>query len=474
MRAWELAKRYAAGTIVKQVAGLLGRADKAGLIRFMSRLERVAPSAYHRQQIAWVRKLFEDNHPGTQLAMRVLKELNPRARAKLIHNMLINCSWLGARRRREVEKEEGVHVPYSILISPTMRCNLTCPGCYAATYDRSEELTVEEWDSVFEQAKELGIFFVSVTGGEPLLRADELLDLAWKHNDMVFQIYTNATLVDERIVERLCKVANVALVFSVEGFEKETDQRRGEGVHKKVLWAMGALREAGLPYGFSVCVTSENAEVICTDEFIDYYIEQGCYFGWLFHYMPIGRGPDLHLMATPEQRDMLRRFTLHVRRTRPIFVADFWNDGVMMGGCLSGGHMYVHINHRGDVEPCVFAHFAVDNIRQTTLREALNSDFFRAIRERKPYCENPLRSCMIVDNPHVLRELVAEYKPRPTEPGAVLLVTEKAAGLDEYARKWGEIADRAWQEEDYSWAREGSLLKPDEEAIDQQGHVAGQ
>lgn len=473
MRAWEIAKQYAASAIVRQAAAALGRADRSGVIKLASILERVAPTPYHRQQVAWLRRLFEENHPATRLAMRLLKETNPKVRTKLIHNMLVNASWLGARRRRDLERREGLFAPYSLLISLTMRCNLTCPGCYSATYDESEELTLDEWDSVLEQAKELGTFVVSVTGGEPLLRADDLLTLAWKHNDVVFQVFTNATLVDAELVDRIRDVGNVVLAMSVEGFEEETDARRGRGVHRAVIETMARLRSAGCVFGFATCVTRQNADLVCTDEFIDFYIDQGCYLGWLFHYMPIGREPDLHLMATPEQRDRLRQFALYVRRTRPIFVLDFWNDGVMMGGCLSGGHRYVHINHRGDVEPCVFAHFAVDNLREKPLRDALNSPFFRGIRERKRCTDNPLRSCMIVDQPEILREVVRKFGARPTEPGAELLVTDKAAGLDEYARKWAELADRAWQSEEYAWARDGGLLEPPEEALSEQELTAG-
>ncbi len=453
MRAWDLAKRYAVSNAVRQAAALLGRTDRINVIRFLRIVERLAPTSRHREQIAWLRAAFERDHPGVRLAMRILREMHPRVRAKMIHNMMINCSWVGSRRRSDLELSEGLHVPYSILISPTMRCQLNCPGCYAATYSRDDDLEFDLWDSILEQAKELGIFFCAITGGEPLLRADELFELAWKHTDMVFLVYTNGLLIDEKMVRRLQRTGNVAMALSVEGFATETDARRGPGVHARVIEAMRLLREGGIPFGFSVCVTRENAEVVCSEAFIDYYIEQGCYFGWLFHYMPIGRDPDVHLMATPEQRDMLRRFAIEARRTKPILALDFWNDGAMLGGCLSGGHRYVHINHRGDVEPCVFAHFATHNLHECTLREALDSDFFRAIRDRQPYCENPLRSCMIVDNPQVLRDVVAQAGAKPTDPGAELLITDKAVALDEYARKWAEIADRAWQEEDYEWAR---------------------
>lgn len=461
MRAWDLAKRYAAKTLITQLAALLGRTDREGLIRLTQVAERLAPYQYQKRHIEWLRGLFEQDHPATRLALRLFKELHPKVRAKLVQNLFVHNAWLAAKRRLEVEATEGIHVPYLFVISPTMRCNLRCYGCYAGAYRQEDDLPFELWDSILEQAKELGIYFVTISGGEPFVRADEMLELAWKHNDMVFQVYTNGTLIDEEMAHRLRDVGNMAPAISVEGFREHTDERRGPGVWDKVHRAMNALREAGCLYGFSATVTRNNAEVLASDEFIDYCVEQGCYFGWFFNYIPIGRGPDLHLMPTPEQRDMIRRQTLRIRSTRPIFVADFWNDGHLTGGCMAGGRMYFHINHRAEVEPCVFAHFAVDNLHEKTLKEALASDFFRAIQSRQPYCDNPLRPCMIIDHPHILREVVAECGARATDVGGEKLLTEKAAGLDDYARRWGEIADRAWEQEDYSWAKRGGLLDPE-------------
>jgi MoaA/NifB/PqqE/SkfB family radical SAM enzyme len=458
MRAWDLAKRYAVRALVAQVAGYLGRADIKTLIRLTRAAERLAPFDYQKQHIAWVRGLFEQNHPAAQLALRVMRELHPKVKTKMIHNLFVNNGWIGSRRRQEIQDTENFVVPYLFVISPTMRCNLHCYGCYAGAYRQEEDLPFELWDSLLEQAKELGIFFVTISGGEPFVRAEELLELAWKHNDMVFQVYTNGTLIDQEMAKRLRDVGNVGPCISVEGFEEHTDQRRGPGVHQKVLEAMAALREAGCLYGFSATATRGNSDILATDEFIDYYVEQGCYFGWFFNYIPIGRGPDLHLMPTPEQRDRLRRQTLKIRRTRPIFVADFWNDGHLTGGCMAGGRMYLHINHRGDVEPCVFCHFAVDNIHDKSLKEALRSDFFRAIQARQPYSENLLRPCMIIDHPHVLREVVAQTGARATDVGGEKLLTDKAEGLDEYARAYARLADRAWEEEDYSWAKPGGIL----------------
>jgi MoaA/NifB/PqqE/SkfB family radical SAM enzyme len=139
-------------------------------------------------------------------------------------------------------------------------------------------------------------------------------------------------------------------------------------------------------------------------------------------------------------RDRLRE----ARRTMPILLVDFLNDGFLTEGCMGAGRRYLHINHRGDVEPCIFVHFSTDNIHEKSLGEAICSDFFRSLRSKMPFHPNYLRPCMILDNPHVLREAVRDHRACPTHPDAQSLLTDFAPTLDAYAANYGPLADAAW------------------------------
>jgi hypothetical protein len=164
-------------------------------------------------------------------------------------------------------------------------------------------------------------------------------------------------------------------------------------------------------------------------------------------YVPIGRDPDLSLMITPEQRAKLRETIHHWRANKPVFVADFWNDGPYTGGCIAGGRNYFHINGKGDVEPCAFVHFAVDNIRDKSLVEVLKSPLFTEYQKRIPFNEDLLRPCPIVDNPWALREIVTKVGAKSTDGGSEALLTpELAESLDRYANAWGAVADKIWEE----------------------------
>lgn len=442
--------RNLGGTVISSIVRLLGNTSEENIRRVYKLLGKIYPS--HSDDPV-VEKAFHDAF-GSESSLpavfrRVMKECNPTVVRKLIENLVIRWNVTdGPRLRREYEKKYGHLAPTFFVISPTMACNLRCTGCYAGGYTKKDDLPLEIVDSAVSQGKKLGIFFITVSGGEPFLR-DDLLDIYAKHSDVFFLVYTNGCFLKAPLAEKLGKLGNVAPAISVEGFERETDERRGKGMYKYILEAMDNLQREGVLFGMSVTPMRYNSDVISSEEFLDYYIERGVKFAWLFQYIPIGRKPDPGLMSTPEQRNRLREAVWQARKTKPVFIGDFWNDGPLARGCMAGGRAYLHINVHGDYEPCAFVQFAVDNAREKSLVEAIESDFFKAIREAlKDFRHNWFTPCMIIDHPSVIRELVKKYNARPTYPGSRSLVEDPALmqALDEYSKRIEEVTGPCWEE----------------------------
>lgn len=207
------------------------------------------------------------------------------------------------------------------------------------------------------------------------------------------------------------------------------------------------LNNAGIIIGTSATVTRQNIEAVSSEEFIDKMIDLGSVAQMYFLYLPVNGMADFSLMVTPEQRDHLRRRVMTIRNTKPMFALDFWNDGPYVNGCIAGGRRYFHINAKGDVEPCVYTHIASDNVSNTSLAQALNSQLFRDIRSRQPHNPNHLRPCMIIDNPHVMRDVIKKNCPYFTHPGAEEIYTFRSKEMDNYAKAYSLIAERVWKEE---------------------------
>ncbi|MFO8010927.1 MAG: radical SAM protein [Dehalococcoidia bacterium] len=399
-----------------------------------------------------IQKWIEPQNPGPVFLERVLTQTHPNVREKTIARMLASMLFRDPELRDRCERKYGITPPYVMLISPSMRCNYRCEGCYAASYERRDDMSPEVFDRLLSEAEDIGINFFIVLGGEPFIYPD-LLPVIRNHDRSFFQIYTNGSFIDREMADELVKMGNIAPQISINGPREFTDASRVNGSYDICLEAMDNLREAGCVFGFSSLLTTHNVDAICSDEWVDFLIEKGALYGWLFLYMPVGGDPDISLMPAPEQRDRMRRFLNHTRQTKPILPIDFWNDGTLTGGCIAGGRLYFHINHRGDVEPCIFCHFATDNIHRCSLAEALGSPFFTGIKQSQPFSYNTLRPCPMIDNPGVMWQIINESGAQPTHEGADRMFTEFAPELEVYAEGVRSVMDDAWDNEAYhDWA----------------------
>ncbi|MGQ9779238.1 MAG: radical SAM protein [Bacillota bacterium] len=335
------AKRFFGKVILRHALNYAAKDPEKNLLRVIKWGERLAVEEEHRRAARTILATLADpDNNWTRLIKTQLRRLAPRVREKMVINFFLNAALLGIAKTRALEKVYGVHLPWVMLIDPTGRCNLRCKGCWAGEYDRSQEMDFATLDRILKEGEDLGIYFIVVSGGEPTLRMDDLLALARKHGDAVFHVFTNGTLIDEKVAASVAELGNITFAISLEGLEEATDARRGRGVFARVMQAMDHLRTAGVLFGFSATYTRENAEEIGSDRFIDLMIEKGCAYGWLFTYVPVGGSADLAYMATPEQRARMYQTVRRWRQEKPIFVADFWNDGEAVEGCIAGGRCY--------------------------------------------------------------------------------------------------------------------------------------
>jgi len=441
----DFAKRYVEEQALRQFLDYISNDPEKNLPRIASLARLVVREEHHKRHIDTILRHYRENPVIRRFVNGLLTGTHPRVKERLLYNWFINAQVIGVSRQRQLSEETGVNIPNFFLLDPTSRCNLACEGCWAGRYAPEDVLDFDTLDRLLREAKELGIYWVVMSGGEPLMYP-RLVELCSRHSDMAFMLYTNGTLITEQVADAMLEAGNMTPSFSLEGWREATDARRGPGVFDRVMRAMDLLRERGMVFGVSVTITRHNLEEIVSDAFIDFLLEKGVTYGWSFHYIPVGRNPNPDLMITPEQRAYLAERIPAIRMHKGLMIADFWNDGELTGGCIAGGRRYFHITASGDVEPCAFAHFAVDNIKDKSLKDILASPLFKAYQKRQPFSENLLRPCPIIDCPSALREIVAESGARPTHKGAdAILSGELAAALDRRAEAWAEVAGPIWE-----------------------------
>ena len=439
----------------RMIVELLDQISEERLIQMFQWAKKLTKDAEVLDAIDGIQSFFRSDHPSKQIFYRVLDKIPKNNRYKIYKSLFHNAFFQGGDKRDAFEAEHGIRPPFILILSPTYKCNLRCKGCYTLGYGLRPELDYHVVKRLLAECMDMGLYFITVLGGEPLMYP-HLYRMIEEHPDIFFQIYTNATLLTEETAKRIADLGNTLVIISIEGNEEETDSWRGPGVYKKIMQGFENLNKANMIFGTSSTVTSVNVDYVSSFEFVDQLIDMGSVVHNYFLYVPVNGNADIDLMVTPEQRNHLRKQVLNIRDTRPMFIMDFWNDGPYVCGCIAAGRRYMHVNAKGDIEPCVYTHVAMDNIHDVSLTEALKSPLFEGIRNSQPHNENHLRPCMIIDNPKVMRKIIEDTKPYFTHPGAEEIFTEKAEEMDQYAARYGKLADRIWEDEylkDEEWIK---------------------
>ncbi len=282
-------------------------------------------------------------------------------------------------------EQEGLHVPGFLIASITSRCNLHCAGCYSrctsATNDAPpvDQLTAEQWLDIFRQAEELGVSFILLAGGEPMLRRD-IIQAAGEMDRILFPIFTNGTFMDQRYLQLLDDHRNLIPVLSIEGGREITNARRGSGIYECLVANMEAFQKRGLIFGASVTVTTENLEEVTSPAFLDSLMRRGCKLAIYVEFVPVTQ-EAAHLAPGDAEREQMARAMDRLRQTYPETVLlSFPGDELAMGGCMAAGREFFHINSHGGAEPCPFSPYSDVNVKDASLRQAIASPLFRQLQ----------------------------------------------------------------------------------------------
>ena len=251
---------------------------------------------------------------------RVLDETNPTYAKKFLLNLGYEAFFRGTKTIRANREKYNCNIPWLILFDPTDACNMHCVGCWSGTYGHKNNMSYEDMDKIVTQGKELGTYLYFMTGGEPTVRKNDILKLAEKHNDCMFGLFSNSTLIDEELCKKIVELGNITFLLSIEGTPETNDGRRGDGHYAAVMKAMDLLKQYGIIFGTSICYTRANVEAVTDEKFLRFIADKGARFGFYFHYMPVGhwnRGKKL-----------LRRFAGFVPET---MISDFsqWTSRMM-------------------------------------------------------------------------------------------------------------------------------------------------
>ncbi len=333
---------------------------------------------------------------------------NPRESAYMAKFALATKA---ASKKRARLEAEGEHIPPFLIASITSSCNLHCAGCYSrcnnATNDSEpvRQLTDDEWLKIFNEADDLGVSFILLAGGEPLLRKG-VIEAAGKKQNILFPIFTNGTYMTDKYFDMFDNNRNLIPIMSIEGEKEATDRRRGEGVYDKLISNMDELDRRGLIYGASVTVTTDNLKDVSSEDFIGKLSDKGCKAVIFVEFVPV-TDDSKHLAPGDEEREYLRKEIMRLRQEHQemVFVS-FPGDEKSSGGCIAAGRGFFHINSHGGAEPCPFSPYSDINVKDTSLREAMNSRLFKALQKEGVLMDDHDGGCVLYEKRHEVEAIL--------------------------------------------------------------------
>ena len=313
-----------------------------------------------------------------------------------------------AARIRANYAKDGIHVPPMMIFSVTSRCNLRCKGCYhwSLRPQQHEELSAAKVKSIIAEADELGISFIILAGGEPLIRP-EIMEITAAYPNIQFLIFTNGTMIDDNLIAKLAKQRNVIPAISLEGNRAETDDRRGKGIYTRLENIAKKLKKKDVFWGTSITVTKMNIQTVTEPKFIQNLYQLGCRLFFFAEYTPVTAGTEEWVISEEQRAELTRK----VAKFREIFAALFVSvpgDEDEFGGCLAAGRGFIHISSEGSVEPCPFVPYSDASLKDKSLKEALQSNLLAQIRSHSNELEEGPGGCSLWNKKDWLNSILAQ------------------------------------------------------------------
>lgn len=168
---------------------------------------------------------------------------------------------------------------------------------------------------------------------------------------------------------------------------------------------MDKLNKNHLIFGASITVTTENLKEVTSGEFIRELQDGGCRAVIFVEYVPV---TEDSLAPGDEEREILKERLVEIREEYPdmVFIS-FPGDGKAYGGCLAAGRGFFHINSHGRAEPCPFSPYSDINVKDISLRGALRSPLFTALREQNILNVDHSGGCVLFEQKEKVEALLA-------------------------------------------------------------------
>ena len=353
-----------------------------------------------------------------------------RTDSKCLRKFIFTFGWKGLRgfSKYQKRKKRGEMFPAFQFISVTNDCNLQCQGCWVTKGEKTDSLDISSINKIIDGSKKYGSYFFGILGGEPLMYKS-LMDIFKTHSDCYFQLFTNGTLLNDKVAEELRKLGNVTPLISFEGNETIADIRRGSSrVYQRTIQAIETATKHKLVTGVAISVCKSNIDMALSEEFINLLHDKGVVYLWYYIFRPTGENPCYDLALSLEEIERLRQFLVDGRTKYPIVIIDSYWDADGKPFCPAAEGLSHHINPAGYIEPCPVIQLAVDRINGEDIKNIYENSKF--LKDFKTGISNKTNGCILMEDPKWLSDFAkAQFAVNTSNRADLLDQLEKAPAI---------------------------------------------
>ena len=306
--------------------------------------------------------------------------------------------------------KDAYSAPFKIYLDITTDCRLQCPFCLSEIKDKTPVyLPPSTIQQIAKEIEELGIMYVKIGGGDPLLHPEfEKIVLLLRSAGCFLTMSTNAITMTPKIAKLLAEVS-VRTSVSIEGMESTNDDFRGKGHFRKALEVVKMFKSMGVETLLRVTLLRQNLSEV--PQLVELAKKIGVKIKFSYC-RPAGRAIRNQTVLGPEDaREYLKviRYFNHPEVLPYVLMDEGMmlhqpkeiGDRLLRGRMCGAANRSMHIDPYGTVSPCVFLGptFACGKIYQDgTIKEFWQGKVgnkFQIVRQiRQPQeCDTCSRLC---------------------------------------------------------------------------------
>jgi AdoMet-dependent heme synthase len=304
-----------------------------------------------------------------------------------------------------------LRAPIGVNFKITNRCNLRCDHCLASCGDvGKDELSLKEILAIIDDLKENDVFFIDITGGEPLMHKDIFTILKYiNKKNMSLSLATNATLVNDYVIENLKRIDLKVVKVSLDGSNAAIHemQRKGmSGCFDQTCAGIKRLKAENFPVTAVVTISKRN--FLDIENIIHLAIDLKVDAINLFPVVPGGRGAALeNFILSPDELEtvfkMLIRFEeVYGTKIKFIHESPLYNVSKIQekkcdmcdeySACMAGS-VLLFIMENGSVVPCPFFTEPIGNLNKMKLKDIWKQDSYMKDIIKEDFLDEKCRKC---------------------------------------------------------------------------------